>query len=64
LTDWPRPDTDERQVAPISQPIERNTLALWDTGRYAAGRYDLRLRLVFPDGNYDEYRMPGIVVVR
>ena len=47
-----------------SQPIERNTLALWDTGRYAAGRYDLRLRLVFPDGNYDEYRMPGIVVVR
>ncbi len=51
-------------LASSSQPIERNTLALWDTGRYAPGRYDLRLRIVFGDGNYDEYRMPGISVTR
>ena len=47
-----------------SQPIERNTLALWDTARVAVGRYDLRLRIVFADANYDEYLMPGIVVTR
>jgi hypothetical protein len=51
-------------LASSSQPIERNTLALWDTARYPAGRYDLRLRIVFADGNYDEYLMPGIVVVK
>ncbi len=50
-------------LASSSQPIERNTLALWDTARYPPGRYDLRLRIVFADGNYDEFLMPGVTVV-
>ncbi len=37
------------------EQIWQNRIYVWDTTRLADGFYDLRLRIVYQDGNYDEY---------
>ncbi len=37
-----------------SQPVNSGVLGAWNTGAFADGLYDLRLRVVKEDGNYDE----------
>lgn len=37
-------------------------LGVWDTGELEPGAYDLRLRVVRIDGNYDEYFATGLLV--
>ena len=64
------PDAQWIVFAEGDQPVSSNTLAVWDTtvGReFAApvfpdGRYQLRLRVVRTDYNYDEYYVTDVVV--
>lgn len=53
--DWQWLDGGERQVwqAPIYA---------WDTTQYEDGLYDLRLRIVFKDGNYNEFFLRNLSV--
>lgn len=40
----------------------QNTLYLLDTTQYADGLYDLRLRIVYRDANYDEYEVRNVTI--
>lgn len=44
------------------QQYFNDILYRWDTTRLANGVYDLRLRIVYQDSNYDEYFVRGLVV--
>lgn len=67
-----RPDTSSDWVvfAEGGQPVVRGTLAVWDTtvGQsigapvFPDGRYQLRLRVVKTDYNYDEYFVTDLVI--
>jgi hypothetical protein len=48
--------------SPFAVPVVQGRLALWDTGLIPDGSYQLRLRVVRTDGNYDEYFVHQIVV--
>ncbi len=64
------PNADWIVFAEGDQPVSNNTLAVWDTavGRefgapvFPDGRYQLRLRVVRTDYNYDEYYVTDLVV--
>ena len=64
------PNADWIVFAEGDQPVSNNTLAVWDTavGRefgapvFPDGRYQLRLRVVRNDYNYDEYYVSDVVV--
>lgn len=64
------PAADWVVFAEGSEPVDNGTLAIWDTtvGREAGvpvfpdGRYQLRLRVVKADYNYDEYFVGDLVV--
>jgi len=44
-------------------PITEGLLETWDTTVLPDGMYSLRLRVVKPDGNYDEHLVPQIKIV-
>lgn len=44
------------------QQVWQNTLLEWDTSQWPDGAYDLRLRIIFTDGNYDEYQVRNLFV--
>jgi hypothetical protein len=48
--------------SPFEVPVVQGRLALWDTALIPDGSYQLRLRVVRTDGNYDEYFVHQIVV--
>jgi hypothetical protein len=48
--------------SPFEVPVVQGRLALWDTASIPDGSYQLRLRVVRTDGNYDEYYVHQIVV--
>ena len=64
------PNADWIVFAEGDQPVSNNTLAVWDTavGRefgapvFPDGRYQLRLRVVRSDYNYDEYYVSDVIV--
>ncbi len=45
-----------------SNQVTNGQLGTWNTGALAPGTYTLRLRVVFPDGNYSEHLSPNINV--
>jgi hypothetical protein len=55
LGQWEVLEASERQVW-------QDTLYEWDTSQWPDGAYDLRLRIVFANGNYDEYQVRNLFV--
>lgn len=55
VEDWVLLYTGER-------PAWQEPIYLWDTTKMADGLYDLRLRVVFKDSNYDEFYLRNLSV--
>ncbi|MEZ4614340.1 MAG: hypothetical protein R2867_02335 [Caldilineaceae bacterium] len=53
---------DWEQLTVSSQQIWQNTIYTLDTTRWPDGEYDLRLRIVYRDGNYDEYEVRNLFI--
>jgi hypothetical protein len=45
-----------------SEQIWQDTIAEFDTRRFPDGRYDLRLRIVYENGNYDQYEVRNLFI--
>lgn len=51
-----------QQLHVSSEQIWQNTLYVLDTTQYPDGLYDLRLRIVYRDANYDEYEVRNVYI--
>lgn len=53
---------DWQQLIMSEEQHWQNTLYVLDTTRYSDGLYDLRLRIVYRDANYDEYEVRNVFI--
>jgi hypothetical protein len=53
---------DWQQLRVSTEQYWQNTLHVLDTTKYADGLYDLRLRNVYRDANYDEYEVRNVYI--
>lgn len=53
---------DWQQLRVSEEQYWQNTLYVLDTMQYADGLYDLRLRIVYRDANYDEYEVRNVYI--
>lgn len=53
---------DWQQLRVSNEQIWQNTLYVLDTTQYPDGLYDLRLRIVYRDANYDEYEVRNVYI--
>lgn len=53
---------DWQQLVVSEEQVWQNTLYLLDTTTYPDGLYDLRLRIVYADANYDEYEVHNVYI--
>lgn len=58
----PRDADDWTFLFSSSDQIWQNTLYKLDSRRFPDGRYDLRLRIVYTDGNFDEYQVRNLYI--
>ena len=58
----PNPNDAWQPFASGEQPVLNGTIGIWNTGIIADGSYDLRLRVVRKDSNYDEAFVRGLQV--
>jgi hypothetical protein len=58
----PNPNDAWQPFASGEQPVLNGTIGIWNTGVIADGGYDLRLRVVRKDSNYDETFVRGLQV--
>lgn len=53
---------DWQQLLVSEEQFWQNTLYVLDTTHYPDGLYDLRLRIVYADANYDEYEVHNVYI--
>lgn len=53
---------DWQQLTVSEEQYWQNTLYVLDSTRYPDGLYDLRLRIVYRDANYDEYEVRNVFI--
>jgi len=53
---------DWQQLRVSTEQYWQNTLYVLDTRKYPDGLYDLRLRIVYRDANYDEYEVRNVYI--